>query len=277
MLRVTKMAISRYTATTPPCSWNRLPTSIVTSCLLHNPLSSCDMYCPVDGAEFREGTTRCPEHDVDLVDEPPDLGEPLSWVERFTDRTAVRLSFLVFLIAAVVYALAGVVSALIVLMVQLRQWRATEPATVLYEVQSAAFPVAVAGFGALAGALVLRTYLVLSQRQRVDSEEPPVSDDGTTSTAGPIPSVIMRLLFALTIVFSLMWAVTGIATSRQQAEYSSSFAFGGVEDKPGESYITLQALNYVGYSGGVTSLAIMGAGLVLQAHERGRRREGSSR
>lgn len=28
------------------------------------------MYCPVDGAEYREGITRCPEHDVDLVDEP---------------------------------------------------------------------------------------------------------------------------------------------------------------------------------------------------------------
>jgi hypothetical protein len=51
------------------------------------------MYCPIDGDEFRERVTRCPEHGVDLVEEPPDLEKPISWIARFNDRAAVRLSF----------------------------------------------------------------------------------------------------------------------------------------------------------------------------------------
>lgn len=223
------------------------------------------MYCPIDGDEFREGITRCPEHGVDLVEEPPDLEEPASWIDRFNDRTAVHLSFVVLLLAAVIYAIAGFITAGIYLMTQLQHWKAIETAQVFNQVQAAAFPVGLAAFGALAGALLLRTYLLFSDRASVSSS----SDE--ESAPGPIPGTIMRLLFALTVVFALLWAGTGIATSRDQVESSASFGFGGTPEEPDDSFITLLTLNHVGYTGAVASLAIMGAGLILRTHQRGRR------
>ena len=46
------------------------------------------MYCPVDGDEFVEGVTRCPEHDVDLVEEPPELRRQRS--PKTSSTTSVR-------------------------------------------------------------------------------------------------------------------------------------------------------------------------------------------
>lgn len=202
------------------------------------------MYCPIDGDEFREGITRCPEHNVDLVEELPDLEEPASWIDRFNDRTAVRLSFLVLLLAAVIYAIAGFITAGIYLMTQLQHWKTIETAQVFNQVQAAAFPVGIAAFGALAGALLLRTYLLFSDGASVSS-----SSDEESSVPGPIPGAIMRLLFALTVVFALLWAGTGIATSRDQVENSASFRFGGAPEEPDDSFITLLTLNHVGYTG----------------------------
>lgn len=88
--------------------------------------------------------------------------------------------------------------------------------------------------------------------------------------------MLIRLLFALTVVFALLWAGTGIATSREQVEYRSSFGFGSDAESPSDSFITLATVNTAAYTGGVASLAIMGAGLIARTHERGRRRSDSA-
>lgn len=121
------------------------------------------MYCPVDGDEFQEGVTRCPEHDVQLVEDQPVLQERLSWIDRFNDRTAVRLSFLVLAASALVYALSGFVTALLYLLIQHLGWEAIDTVQVFQQVQSAAFPVGLAALGTLAGALLLRTYPLVSE------------------------------------------------------------------------------------------------------------------
>ena len=49
------------------------------------------MYCPVDGDEFVEGVTRCPEHDVHLVEEPPELDEEVGdFVDYFSEAKSLR-------------------------------------------------------------------------------------------------------------------------------------------------------------------------------------------
>lgn len=79
----------------------------------------------------------------------------------------------------------------------------------------------------------------------------------------------MRALFALSVGFALLWAATGIASSWDQAEYRADpFGYQAQGFEPKDSYITLLALNHIGYSGGVGSLVIMGAGLMIRGHQR---------
>lgn len=106
---------------------------------------SSDMYCPVCGDEFREGFTRCPEHDVELVDEPPELEEPVSiWErfidrERFDDRKVMRVAFIVLLVAAAAYALSGFIAATLLALIQLRDWESFDAVQLFQNVQSAFF------------------------------------------------------------------------------------------------------------------------------------------
>lgn len=77
----------------------------------------------------------------------------------------------------------------------------------------------------------------------------------------------MRLLFALTVIFALLWAGTGIATSSEQAGFTGSWPSSS-QQEPEDTFVTLLALNYAAYSGGVSCLAIMGAGLIVTGHRR---------
>ena len=231
------------------------------------------MFCPVDGDEFVEGITRCPEHHVELVEEPPELEESLSWIDRFNDRTGVRIAFLVFVIAAVVYALSGFTTALIYLTSELQDERTFETAQIFQEVQSATFPVAIATLGILAGALLLRGYLLMDKRasMRIGPDQAIEEQEGE----GPISPGLMRVFFTLTVMFALLWAATGIATSKEQAEYSTPFGVGS-DEEPIDTFILLVALNHGAYTGGVTCLAIMGAGLIARTHRRGQNRSKDS-
>jgi len=232
------------------------------------------MYCPVDGDEFQEGVTRCPEHDVELVEDQPVFEDRLSWIDRFNDRSAVRLSFLVFVAAAIVYALSGFVTALLYLLIQHWDWEAIDNVQVFQQVQSASFPVGIAALGALAGALLLRTYLFLSETGVAAAGSEPAKAE--TLWDGSVPAALMRLLFALSVVFALLWAGTGIATSRDQVEYQASFGgFGGDAEPPSDAFVTMATVNTAAYTGGVATLAIMGAGLMARTHARGRRRSDS--
>ena len=80
----------------------------------------------------------------------------------------------------------------------------------------------------------------------------------------------MRVLFALTIVFALLWAGTGAATSEERAEYSTGIVgiSEGLPNEPDDSFITLVSIYYAAYGLGIACLAIMGAGLIVRANRR---------
>ncbi|MFN2526357.1 MAG: hypothetical protein ABR505_08860 [Actinomycetota bacterium] len=231
------------------------------------------MYCPIDGEEFREGITRCPEHGVELEEEPPEIEELLSFLDRFNDRIIMRITFVVLLAAAFVYAVSGATVAFLYLMIQFRDWEADSAAFSLQQIQSAAFPIGIAALGGMVGAVILRIYLRHPERRSEDARASDSERDPDRSF-GPISPTVMRLLFALTVLFALLWAGTGIATSKEQVELTHAFGnVAGERPEPSDTYLTLAALNYAGYTGGVAALAIMGAGLIAGTHERPHRKK----
>ncbi|HEV2754307.1 MAG TPA: hypothetical protein VG318_00835 [Actinomycetota bacterium] len=217
------------------------------------------MYCPVDGTEYREGITRCPEHDVDLVDEPlepEEADEPL--LDLIDDRFAIRLAFRVLLAAAAVYALSGVVFSVMLFFPSLRESFDSGTATafrLLQAVNGGAWAVGMAALGALAGAVLVRTYSLLrGGAMPPAAEEPPASN-------------VMRLLLAILIVSSALWAATGVLTAWENAEYVSGVAFGRPED-PSQTHIALSALHSAAYACAVAAFAGMAGALVKRTYDR---------
>ena len=224
------------------------------------------MYCPVCGDEYVEGVTRCPEHDIDLVSEPPELDESLSWLDRFNDRVILRITFIVFVVAALVYAISGAATAVLYHFIQGGgQDDSFEKAQLAQQIQTAAFPVALAALGILVGALLLRTYISVDGKSQTFGVD---GSPGGVALLNPLGHGLMRFLFALSVVFTLLWAVTGIASSQEQIERTSVRISTEVGEEPADAYLLLLTLNLIGYVGGVASLAIMGAGLMVGAHRR---------
>ena len=226
------------------------------------------MFCPVDGDEFRQGITQCPEHDVALVEEPPDLDVAPRWTDRLDDQFGMMAAFLIFVAAAIVYAIFGATASIIIAVTRDDDPGLFEDALLFQDIANVAFPIAIAALGVLIAALLLRAYLNLTdpdgERRR--------NDDETVAVRGPIPGGLMRVLSWLTIVFALLWAGTGIATSEDRARYetaSSTFGFGDEdEEEPDETFLDLLSLHYAAYAGGVGCLAIMGAGLIARTYRR---------
>jgi hypothetical protein len=153
------------------------------------------MYCPICGDEYREGITRCPEHDVELVAEPPELEETASFLERLDERIAIRAVFIALLVATVIYALSGIVTSTFFALIQLADWEGGFDSAVLSQnIQSGAFAVGVGALGCLAGAVLLRAYLAMSGMGEPDVTAAGSPDSG--APAGGIGAAIMRLLFA---------------------------------------------------------------------------------
>jgi hypothetical protein len=78
----------------------------------------------------------------------------------------------------------------------------------------------------------------------------------------------MRVLFVLSIVFILLWAVTGILTANDQAEYLYGVATRLGAEGLDDSFITLTTLNNLAYYAGTTCLLLMGVRLALTAYVR---------
>jgi hypothetical protein len=224
------------------------------------------VYCPVDGDEYREGITRCPEHDVDLVEDPPDLEEPAPIVGRLGGPLVVVFGILV--VGALVYAIAGAASSLLYANAIRLNTSYDEAPAVLQEIANAAFPIALGAFGVIAAALLLRTFSATTVETAVPEGEDRPPPDVSSGRWWGIAGHAMRLLFALLIAFTLLWATTGIITAKLDRELQYR-AFDQVDyEPPGDSDLNLLTLNSVSYYGGVACLTIMGAVLSLRAYGR---------
>lgn len=219
------------------------------------------MYCPVDGEEYREGITRCPEHDVDLAVDPIEALEDRPLLGALDERSVMRLAFRVLLGAAVVYAVAGTAFAVLLSLPSVREaydgaW--DDVLRILQAVDGAAWGVGIAAIAVLAGAVLVRTYSLLRSGGIPDRDR---------EGAPPLSDKVMRVLFALVLLFAALYAVTGVATAWGNAEYVSGVAFGSPED-PSQTHIALTALHRAAYSCAVASFACMAAALVKRTYDR---------
>lgn len=221
------------------------------------------MYCPVDGVEWREGITRCPEHDVDLVDEPPE--EEPSFLDRADARGLGEAAVVVISVAAVLYAASGVVLAGWYTLAASRPWTQTGVIQALQFVQGSSFVVAMGALGCLVAGVLGRTWIRLGSRD--EAPEPAESGD-VDGRRGAAPWVI-TLLSSLVIVFAVLWAATGIAISWEDANFRFDpvYAPGGPEE-PSETIVNLAALHDAAYTCGIAALASMGAVILARVYDR---------
>src|SRR3712207_2814037 len=121
------------------------------------------MYCPVDGMEYREGIARCPQHDVDLVDDPPDVVESEPWLDRVALEGLPGWAAIVVALAGIVYAISGAAVNLWTALATSREWVETGALTALRFAHSTSWAVGLGAFGCLAAAVLGRTYVRLTR------------------------------------------------------------------------------------------------------------------
>lgn len=223
------------------------------------------MYCPVDGMEYRQGITRCPEHDVALVDEAPypeeDERPLLGWMQS---EAAARIAFLIVVAAGAVYAVTSIVLYAYLTLGAERDWSTLPASEIAQFVNAAARGVGIGAFGALAAGVLVRAY---SRLRTTDG--PRAADD----SPDPGPGWVMPLLFWVTVVSSAVWVTTGVATSREETRYrfqggAIGFVGGAPSEPPSESFLDLYALHSAAYTVALSSLALMGAETMRRAHTR---------
>lgn len=203
-------------------------------------------YCPACGAEYLEGVEECADCGLPLVDEPPELEEGPSFLDRVTAAWVLRGVFLALIVSAVAYAFIGIATMLFFVFSDDSPYEGGfNLIHDLNEVQTSLFGIAVASIAILGGALLIRRY-----------EEP------NTFRLRP-STVALRILFWIVVIFSAIWAVTGIATSRLQTDQSLGLQNVGEGEEPSESDVTLLMLHYAAYIGGTTAFAIMVALFML--------------
>ena len=198
-------------------------------------------YCPNCGAEYLDDIERCADCGVALVDEPVEVEETPSWLERLSGRLVLRGLLAVLCVAAAIYAVVGVTSAVMFLLVDERSEDIFNTIQTLNEIQTGVFRLGLACLGVLAGAVLIKRY---EERGR--------------GVVRP-PSLVMRILFWTVVIFSVIWALTGVATSRFQAEqtYRPTQFLGEEQDAPSDWEITLVTLHYAAYVVGSSAFAIM--------------------
>jgi hypothetical protein len=218
------------------------------------------MYCPVDGDEFVEGVVRCPEHDVDLVEEPPELDdeEVRDFVDYFSEAKSLRTARRVLVVAAIVYAIAGVLTSVLYGLANIQGGDSFDLVNIVSSAQMAGRVVALAALGVMTGTLLLRAYTWLRNGDRRVVNGEPSPADGLT-----------RLLLALLVVFTILWALSGIATAGNDADSQTGMVtFGGQEEEPSKTYVNLTAIHFAAYNGAVACLVLMAGRLIVQWHRR---------
>jgi hypothetical protein len=225
------------------------------------------MYCPVDGDEFVEGKTRCPEHNVDLVPERPDWldEESRSLLARWDRDTAFRWAFKVLILAALIYGLGGLVHGVLYsLMFSKPQSNFSDVLIYSQQVTGAAFAVGLASLGVLAGALVLEGLT----RLRSDGSE------ARHPTERRLPRGFIHrgpdlLMFWIFVVFAVVWMTTGVwASIEQGSPYPQTRFLGGGGEQPTDLYIDLLSIRFAAFTIAVASFTLLASRLIIRAYQR---------
>ncbi|HEX2293687.1 MAG TPA: hypothetical protein VHN37_00060 [Actinomycetota bacterium] len=225
------------------------------------------MYCPVDGIEWREGITRCPEHDVDLVDEPPEVEEDEPLLGRLDVGGLGGAAVAAAVVGAVVYALSGVFLYGWTALASTREWTETRLLDTVEFLHLASSGIALGALGCLAAGVLGRVFGRLAPGS---TPEAPLDDAGPEDDDLPASGAmawVVTLLTSFAVVFALVWAVTGVAVSWDEAKLRSPatpFPLG----EPSESFVNLSALNNAAYVCGLSSLVCLGAVLMARAYDR---------
>lgn len=237
------------------------------------------MYCPVDGVEWREGITHCPEHHVDLVEDPPEGYEDQYSEDEVTvlDRAGLEglagYAAVVVFVAAVVYAVAGVVSAGWVALAAAKEWYEPGPYEIVRFVVDGSRAVAVGGLGCIAAGVLGRAWVRLAGPPGPASNSSASEVEGAGGGLEGPSGWAISLLTSLAVVFAIVWGATGVAVSWDTlAVQRESFSPFGPDD-PSDTFLTLTAINNAAYYCAVAALASMGALVMARGYRRiGRRR-----
>jgi hypothetical protein len=124
--------------------------------------------------------------------------------------------------------------------------------------QEASTDVLFATLGLIAAAVLGRTFTRLGSPPAAllttdDQEEPPSAKEAW----------IVTLLTSFVAVFALVWVLSGVALSWQEARLDPSF--GGF---PSDGYLKVNALRHAAYACGLGALVTLGALLMARAYDR---------
>lgn len=224
------------------------------------------MYCPVDGIEWREGITRCPEHDVELVDEPPEVEEEPSLLKGFSSDGAMRAGVRVVGWAAVLYAVSGILVSGWFALARQRRWTETSVLDALQLAHEASTKVALGTLGLIAAAVLGRTFIRLGAPTATQPAGPAGDDEGMPPSGAE--AWVVTLLTSLVIVFVVVWVASAVAVSWEEAQFVTSFGRPGPTSPPSQTYVNLSALQGASYACGLGALVTLGALLMARAYDR---------
>ena len=224
------------------------------------------MYCPVDGMEYREGITRCPEHDVPLVDEPPEAEPRPSVFDRFRGEGPAGIAAIVLALAGIVYAVTGVVSGAWATLAQRREWLRTTPIDAVDFLQSAAWSIGLGALGCLGAAVLARVYLRLVAA--VPAGEPG-DEDEEEDFEPPSGAWFMPLLSTLVDCFAAVWVAVSLWIAWETATTPApGVVFQPTPTGDDDLLLDLFAFQSAAFACLVGSIATMGALLMARAHDR---------
>lgn len=223
------------------------------------------MYCPVDGDEFRESITRCPEHDIDLVAEPPDLDkdeELATFAAELRSIGWMRTAFWIAIAGAVLYGVLSAIYGVFYVLLNLQVVHMGDSLQALFAGSLVGKSVALGGLAALAGGVMYRGYAWLrapgGNPGAIVGHQPEGSERG----------VLSQTVFTTFLIFAGLWAATGIAVSKAQArfEFQAGAMMQGNAQPVSDAMINVYAVHYGCYVVALALFASMAAGLMLRAH-----------
>jgi hypothetical protein len=226
------------------------------------------MFCPVDGEEFVEGFEQCPEHEVDLLEEPPAwLAEGVARLQELRRLRTIRLPFFILLGAATIYAIGGLMYGILGANAEVGGDVSSDlfsQLRVIDYLTKAAFRVGLGAFGLLAGAALLQTLMFLNKGKGSSSDDDGHSteDDDVEVLAVEKHGLLMQLMFALTVGFGLLYAVSGVIRLLLEEHPNGLMGF----PEQSDAYWTFSALQGAAIVCGIATFGVMAGILVMRAY-----------